>query len=272
MSRKLVASGVLFSALLGAGLASAATHATTHSAAPLDAKQLLKKSVDAMHFKREEAVYAMRLAGPGGENGIRKMQVWFKSLGNDDVKLRIHLTEPADIRGTGFLTLVGDGGKSKQQWLYLPSYRKVRRIGGGNENEPFLDSDFTLEDVSVESKGKFDYQISGSKKCGAADCYILTGVPSDRSNAASYSKKVLLIRKDCFLNVRTEFYNAGQKLEKVMTLAKFHRDSATGRWMTDRLEMDNQLTHHTTSLEIEKRISGDPSDALFTQRALEDGK
>lgn len=262
---KLVALTALFSALSGTGL-------SAHAATPLDAKRLLKKSVDAMHFKREEALYSMRLAGPGGENGIRKMQVWFKSLGDDDLKLRIHLTEPADIRGTGFLTLVGAGGKSKQQWLYLPSYRKVRRIGGGNENEPFLDSDFTLEDVSVESKGKFEYQVSGSRKCGAADCYVLTGVPGAPSNTASYAKKVLLIRKDNYLNVRTEFYNAGQKLEKVMTLAKFHRDGATGRWMTDRLEMDNQLTHHTTSLEIEKRISGDPSDALFTQRALEDGK
>ncbi len=240
------------------------------SAAPTEsfASQLFRKSVDAMHFKREEAVYTMRLQGSGSE-GVRKMQVWFKSLGQDDAKLRIRLTEPADIRGTGFLTLIGPGGKSKDQWLYLPTYHKVRRIGRGNESEPFLDSDFTLEDVSVESKGKFVYTVSGSQKCGDAQCYVLTGTPE--SQAASYSKKIVFIRKDNFLNVRTEFYDADRKLQKILTLEKFHRDAASGRFVPDRFQMNGLAAHHVTSLEIDKRMAGNPADSLFTQNALEDG-
>jgi hypothetical protein len=241
------------------------------SASPRNpADELMRKAVDAMHLKREEAVYSMVLSGPGGEQGTRRMRVWFKSQGQDDAKLRIRLTEPADIRGTGFLTLLGEGGRSKEQWLYLPAYHKVRRIGGGNETEPFLDSDFTLEDVSIERKGRFAYQVTGEARCGQAQCFVLTGRPVGGTHA-SYSKKIVFIRKDTYLNVRTEFYDGAGALEKILTLEKYHRDAASGRWMPDELKMTNLLARHATRLQIEKRVAGDPADSLFTQRALEDG-
>lgn len=256
----------LFLAVIGMDLG------TSARAGELTAEQLMKKSVEAMHLKREEALYTLRLIGSGGEEGTRKMRVWFKSQGDDDAKLRILLSEPADMRGTGFLTLLGTGGRSKEQWLYLPAYHKVRRIGGGNENEPFLDSDFTLEDVSVESKGKFNYRISGTQSCGDAQCYVLTGVPGPQAGStAAYAKKLVLIRKDNFLNVRTEFYTSDKQLGKVLSLQKFHHDKASGRWMPDRLEMKNLVARHSTLMEIDKRMPGDPSDSLFTKRSLEDG-
>lgn len=257
-------------------LVCASASAVAGSAIADNASTVIQKSIDAMHLRREEATYTLTLSGPGGEQGTRRMRVWYKSQGKEgdsDLKLRIVLTEPADLRGTGFLTLVGAGGHPKDQFLYLPAYRKIRRIGAGNESEPFLDSDFTLEDVSVESKGKFTYALGGSAACpgaATAQCFVLNGTPAIVGDG-SYSRKTVYVRKDNYLAMRTDYYNSERKLEKSMTLSKFHRDAASGRSVPDRLEMKNAITGHLTVLEIEKRVPGDPSDALFTQRALEGG-
>lgn len=234
------------------------------------ASELIKKSIRALRTEQEIATYSMHLIGPSGEEGRRTMKVWFKSPNVDEAKLLIKFSEPASIRGTGILTLV-EKGKSPDQWLFIPTYGKVRRISHGNENESFLGSDFTMADLDVRRGESYDFSVSGSQKCGPVDCFVLVGLPkaSEARDEQIYSRKIVFIRKDNFLNVRTELYNAADQLEKVMELQGIHRD-ASNRWAAERMEMQTLPTHHKTVLEFEKRDRGTvPEDYLFTQSFLE---
>lgn len=232
-----------------------------------DAKTLLRKSVQAMHTKNEEAIYVMKLIGSGGDVSTRRMRVWFKSASDDDAKLMLKFTEPADIRGTGFLTIV-EKGKPSDQWLYLPALKKSRRIKGGNADEPFLGSDFTMGDLSVEKEDGMEYKITGTQKCDESQCHILTGTPS-AGYSGSYSKKIMYIRTDSFMNVKSEIFNQAGQLEKVQTLLGVHKEGSS-RWIADKVEMKNVLTNHSTVLEFEKRdASRVPGDHVFTVSFLE---
>lgn len=237
-----------------------------------DAATLFRKSLRAIHIEHETSVYTMRLIGPSGEEGVRRMHVWFKSPSDEDNKLLIKFTEPASIRGTGLLTIT-EKGKTPDQWLYLPAYRKVRRVRQGNENESFLGSDFTMADISIQHEGSFKFTVEGTKKCGDGECYVLVGTPKpelDRDQQ-SYSKKVVFIRTDSYLNVKTEFYNQANQLEKIMELQGVRKDGAN-RWVADRMEMRNILVNHRTIIEFEKRDTKSvPPDHIFTQAHMEKG-
>jgi predicted RND superfamily exporter protein/outer membrane lipoprotein-sorting protein len=235
----------------------------------LTASQIIDQSIATIYSTSEEANYVMKLVGREGEETIRKMKVWFKRDGEFQARLLIKFVEPADIRGTGLLSIV-ESGKSTDQWLYLPVLKKTRRIKGGNQDESFLGSDFTISDLSVDKGDRFDFVLNSTKACGDQQCYILTGTPksdADKSNAL-YSKKVVEIRKDNFMIIKTEFYNQAGQLEKVMTLDKIHKEGGT-HWMADRLEMKNLINNHSSIIEIEKRNLTTPPQSTFTQSFLE---
>lgn len=238
-----------------------------------EASALLRKAAQAIHIQNEESWYMMRIFDADGkESGTRKMHVWFKSKVDTENKLLIKFTEPANIRGTGILTLL-QKGETAEQWLYLPAYRKVRRIRKGNENEAFLGSDFSMADISAEHESSFDFKNTGVQKCDKFDCYVLQGTPKADLEKESqiYSKKIIYVRKDSGLNVRTEFYNNDGKLEKVMVLNGVKQDGAK-RWVADQIEMKNLLTKTHTTLDFEKRDTEKvPADSTFTQAFLEKG-
>ena len=65
-----------------------------------------------------------RLSGEGGE-----------------VSTLIRFTEPADIAGTGLLTLDAADGESNQ-WIYLPAMQRVRRVDSNRKGGRFVNSDY----------------------------------------------------------------------------------------------------------------------------------
>lgn len=256
----------VFIAILTVGL-----HTQTAAlAADLTADQILDKTVQSVYAPSEQSTYVMKLKDKDGSESQRKMKVWFKREGDTKIKLLIKFVEPADIRGTGLLS-IGEKGKNVDQYIYLPAIKKVRRIKGGNENESFLGSDFTVGDLSADNHDQFKYDLTGSDKCGGNDCYILTGAPKSGVDAGSlpYTKKILKVRKDNFMSVAVEFYNQDGKLEKTMSLVGVHKE-AGNKWMADKTEMKNHLTGHSTVIDVESRdTKANPSDSKFTTAALE---
>ncbi|MBY0471571.1 outer membrane lipoprotein-sorting protein [bacterium] len=237
---------------------------------PATAQSLMDKAVKSIYTLSEESVYVMKLIGPDGGQSIRRMKVWYKRNGDEDGKLLIKFQEPTEIRGTGILTIM-EKNKEADQWLYLPAIKKVRRIKGGNDNEPFLGSDFTIADFSVGKEGRYEYAISGTVKCGDAECHSVTGTPRAGidKDEINYGKKVFWIRKDNNMNVKTEFYNMAGQLEKTMILAGLHKVNGA-HWVADRVEMTSEIAKHKTVIEVEKRDhSKVPSDSIFTQSYLE---
>lgn len=234
------------------------------------ADSLMKKAVQAVYRNNEESVYTMKLIAASGEVTTRKMKVWFKSKSSDDAKLMIKFLEPADIRGTGILT-IAEKGKPTDQWLFLPALNKSRRIGGSsNKDEAFLGSDFSMGDLSADKDESMEFKVAGTEKIDGSDCYKVVGSPKagvDKSNL-TYTKKVYFVRKDNNLGVKAEFYNQADQIEKVLSLQKIHKDGNI--WTADAIEMKNLQTKHSTVLEFEKRdVSKVPADNIFTINFLE---
>lgn len=241
----------------------------SRAAAP-SADEILKKAMRSSHPQNEEATYKMRLIGSDNSETSRTMKVWFKSDDKDQIKLLIKFEEPANIRGTGFLT-IAENGKSPEQWLYLPSLKKSRRIVGGGSNESFLGSDFSVSDVSATSDANDSQStIKGEQPCDGTTCYVVEVSPkAGKEKDQPYSKKVFFVQKDGFMTRKAEFYNASKELEKVMTVSGIKKD-AKGQWVADSIEMKNMIANHKTIIEYTKRdTEKTPADHLFSKSNLE---
>lgn len=256
-----------------AAISASSTMFTIAQAAPApgapSVDEILKKSVQSIYSGSEDSVYTMNL----GEGTPRKMRVLYKRGGNQSAKLLIKFQEPADIRGTGLLSVL-EQGKSADQWLYVPALKKTRRIKGGNESESFLGSEFTIGDLTSADNDtqRYDYQLtSQDESCGGGKCYTITASPKSGVDASSlpYSKKILHVRKDSFVTEKIEFFNAEGKLEKILSMQSIHAAGANG-FLADKMEMKNLLTGHTTVIEATKRDTAKtPADSAFTQNSLE---
>lgn len=63
-------------------------------------------------------------------------------------KQLIEYLEPADVKGTKFLSIVEEG-KEDMMWLYLPALGRERRIAAHAKKESFMGTDFTYEADSI---------------------------------------------------------------------------------------------------------------------------
>jgi outer membrane lipoprotein-sorting protein len=166
-------------------------------------------------------------------------------------------TEPADQRGIAMLSLPGGS-----IYVYLPAYKKVKRIASHVKNSRFAGTDFTYEDMEAKSYAD-SYQASLLRAENGH--FILQLIPKDK--ASDYSKLVMWARKDNFVVDKIEFYDRADRLCKRLVSSRIEK--IEGYWVAREQEMVDLLRNHRTRM-IMRDIHFDQglSEDLFTERQL----
>jgi hypothetical protein len=188
----------------------------------------------------------MTLIGNDGRTRTRRL-TWQTLEGTDPDAGDKSLTlfhEPRDVAGTAFLshTFVG---RPDDQWLYLPSLRRVRRIAPANQSSAFVGSEFSYEDLLSDEVERFDYRWLRDEPCGESACFVIERYPRDPDSG--YSKQVVWLDKDELRPMRIEFHDRRQRHEKSLTLEDY-RLYEDRFWRAHTMTMDNHLTERTTVL------------------------
>src|SRR5690554_680937 len=120
-----------------------------------DASAVLEKlDRDAQAFKDTSYVSTMEI----WKNGSKKKTLQFDMVMKGLDKQLINFTAPGDVAGMKIL-MVGDS-----LWMYSPEFQKVRMIAAHTQNQGFLGSEFTPEDMVMTGLAKhFNAEISGKK-------------------------------------------------------------------------------------------------------------
>ena len=84
----------------------------------------------------------MVLLDKKGYERKRQLEIYTKDYGKL-IKTYIKFTEPADIRGTAFLSIENEG-KDNTQYLYLPALGRARRIVSSQKKLRFVNTDYNL--------------------------------------------------------------------------------------------------------------------------------
>ncbi len=155
----------------------------------------------------------MTITAASGHSLSREMQVW---SGNDGKSQLIKFLSPADVKGSGFLSVESAAG-STETMIYLPALGRVRRVAGGQEQDAFFGSDFSYEDISSLSGDFGDDFDTVLLDTLPGPIYVLEGTARPESDS-SYQRIVYQVPEETLIPNSVEFYR-GDELVKILTIS-----------------------------------------------------
>ena len=69
------------------------------------------------------------------------------------------------------------GHRPDDQWLYLPTLKRVKRIASRNKSGPFMGSEFAYEDLGSQELDKYRYRYLRQEPRGERTCDVLDRIP-----------------------------------------------------------------------------------------------
>lgn len=232
------------SAVAGAGVLPAAAGPIS-SGTQEDARRILLERDRRHRPKSEEYLGEIIVVSKAGRE---RRKVWrsYRSGPPGDSDRLIQFLSPPDVRGVGYLAHFRRG-KSPDEWLYLPSMKRERRIGTRDREGAFAATSFSYEDLDLLEfdETRYDAVLLPPQEVGGMRTHVIELTPRVPS---AYSRKVLTLRQGDLGLLTVEYYVARDPAPvKRMTLANY--TTVDGYQIATRVEMaDLRKGDHTTVL------------------------
>jgi len=215
---------------------------------PADRGREIAEEVDRRDAGFGDSVVGLVMTLTSSDGRERRRRLTWRTLeaavpGDGDRSLAV-FHEPRDMEGTAFLTHT-HVDREDDQWLYLPSLKRVKRIASANKSSAFVGSDFAYEDLLSDEVEKFDYEWLRDESCGSAQCFLIDRRP--RYAGSGYARQLVWIDQKEFRPVRIEYYDRRNRHQKTLMFEEYRL--YLGRfWRAHLMRMDNHQTGKATLL------------------------
>jgi len=218
----------------------------------------------------EEMSVQMTLNSASGKSEQRSFRMWIgSSEGGKASRSLIRFSSPASIAGTALLSVQrSDGGQDN--WLYVPALSQVRRVASADRKQRFVQSEFTIEDLSVGlDASRRIYSVLGEVQWNKRACVQLEDRPRDDAAArdSGYGRVVLYVDKEHHVVHRVDFYDHAGALLKVLRAQSLVKVGE--RWRFQLATMANLQTGANTIMQVTGRGSGKVDDSIFSPSGLD---
>ena len=202
-------------------------------------------------FGGEKSQMTMVLINAHGDKTVRKMTSVATEVKGDGDRSRIEFIEPADVRGTRMLTW-SHGTKNDDQWLYLPSLKRVKRISSRSKSGSFMGSEFAYEDLGSQEIEKYTYKYVKDEQLDGRNHWVIEQVPTDKKSG--YSRQVSWVDQEYRQPAKVVFYDRKGALLKTFTFAGYKQYGKWWRAMS--IDAINHQTKKRSTLTWEDRVVG----------------
>ncbi len=215
--------------------------------------------------------------GDAGEK-VKDFSFWRKVQADgvhNSTFTRFH--SPAEVRNEGILILENSSGKN-DVLLYLPAYKKIRRVESQQQSGSFMGSVFSYSDIATPHVDEYEYSLGRDEQCPTTEaagqsCYRIESKPATESirERTGYSRSTLWVRQDNFMVVKAEHYNIeGEIFKRVEATGIREVDSKNHKWLAHSLRVENLKSGEFTKLEFSQvKFGGGIADSIFTQQNLQ---
>jgi len=205
----------------------------------------------------------MVLEDKHGNQRHRELVSYSKDYG-ELMKTYLEFTEPADIRGTRFLSWENAAGDDTQ-YLYLPALGRARRIVSSQKRVRFVNTDYTYEDMQRRHPDKDRHRFLGHDYYNGYHCYVIESRP--KKGTSQYSKRIFWIDRERFVVVRVDFFGKKGRKCKEFRVAKLKK--IDGVWTALETVMKDLNEPHTTYMNIRHaEYNKEIGDAFFSLHNL----
>ena len=235
-----------------------------------EALPLMRQMEAAMKSSGEIVRVQMHLAFEDGRTEIRNFRMWTRGGGDAGAKMLLKFESPASIAGTALLMHARNGGGS-DNWLYVPALRQTRRIAPQDRSDSFVQSEFTIEDLTVQVDAERRvYTHLGDVPCGdGRTCAQVEDRPRDEAagKLSGYGRVVLYLDSEHHVVHRVDFYDKSDALLKVLQTKGLVL--AGTAWRFDQASITNVQNGNTTVMRVfERSIDPTLDDSVFSPTGL----
>jgi len=209
----------------------------------------------------EYATMIMTIHNARGRTRTRELSTW--NVNRDEAtKQLIFFESPADVRGTGLLTVTENG--TETQRIYLPAVGRVQTIGASQRSDRFMGSDFTYEDLGQQDPDQFDFTELDRN----SERILLEAIPRRNSQ---YERIHFYIDPNRYLLLEAEYFNPEGKVFKRLELHDYS-NIIDELWRPGLMVMFDLENGRKTELLWTDRTLNEPiPDDYFTDRQLRRG-
>jgi outer membrane lipoprotein-sorting protein len=225
----------------------------------------------------DRVVARLRMTITDGQGRSRVRDMALRSMEFDGGRKSIlRFESPADMRGTGLLSVDHAEGTNDEQWLYLPSLHRATRIAASRRSGSFVGSDFTFADLTARDPDDFNLRMATQNVVvNGQPCWHIEATPRTPAvrEETGYERVELWVSKTNLLVLRSKA-SMGQGRAKYVQLEDVRR--IDGVWTAGRIvarTVRNEQLESQTVLERRDVRYGDASvrDTDFTVQSLERG-
>ena len=188
-----------------------------------------------------------------------------KSKSMDSNKKQIMwFIEPKDDKGVSFLKIENQG-KDDEMRMWLPAFKKVRRISSKRKGDSFMGSDLSYEDMSSRKIDEHKYSRLEDQVVNDKLCYQLEVIPNEKASS-SYSKHLSWIDQSTLMIIKEESYDKRGELKKTK---KFYNTELKGYSVMERVFVKDVQKKHSTEVTFEGlEVDSGIKESLFQEKNL----
>ena len=235
-----------------------------------DAQSIIRAARDLNKAETVQSRSRMVITARNGGTTERVIDQYSKDDANGLSRTVIVFQQPASVAGTRFLTIETTGA-SNDQWIFLPSLGRVRRIAASEGSGSFMGTDFSYDDISSLSRdANLDtHTILREETLNGRVCYVIESRPKDSSYV--YSRMISWIDKANSRNYKIELYDRRNTLVKEVEFQDYQEIQSKPTPMRTTMKTLSAGTSTTIHTEIMRYDAVIP-ESVFTQRYLETGR
>lgn len=215
------------------------------AAAEPSAKEIMTKNDAAARHTDVKATAKLKTSG-GTRKPSEKSFTWWRRLKDDGVRFET-LTKfhaPAEVRDEAILLLEDE--EENEVLIYLPSFKKVRRVESQQQSGSFMASDFSYADITAAHVTDFNHKTEKTENCPntkTVKCWVIESIPARDSvrERMQYSKTKNWVRQDNYMVEKGEFYDLDGKIVKklnVWDIKKMAGSKGDDRYFAHHLKME----------------------------------
>ena len=226
----------------------------------LSAYEIIKKMNDKEKPVDLKSTLTMDSIESNGEKRTSVFKSWVK---NDGEKQLIWFLEPLAYKGISFLKTEKEQDTDMKMWV--PKFKKVRKISSNNKGDSFMNSDLTFEDLYIREIDDYSYQFLREEKYTNKDCYLIESTSKNLENS-NYLKHQTWISKKDLLPLKEISYDKNGAPDKQKEIEYIKKD---GKDIVSSIKIKNLKEEHYTNLYVNDVVlNSDIKDSYFKEHRL----
>lgn len=200
------------------------------AASTMDVMTIMKKNEASRKIGEYFSTATLTVTRNGESPKTKKFKMWRK-MKADHVHFQsvTQFLEPSEVKGQAILFQENDSGLNDIS-LYLPAYKKVRRVESNQQSGSFMGSDFSYSDLTQQHVEDYDFKLLGEESFEGIKCYKVKASPkTDELRARTgYQYSQVLIDQKTFSTLYSEFFDSEGKKIKTLTARKTEKLGTDG--------------------------------------------